>query len=96
MRDTLPRFVDIDGTLTDTKEKGGKTLATRMNTVRKWIRDGHPIVIWSANGTAYAKSFCRRNALNPLAAIGKPSACYDDNATLRPDGLRVLPPSELE
>lgn len=92
----LPIFVDIDGTLTDNDQKGGNPLQRRIDAVRLMIRNNKQVVVWSANGTAYAREFCRRHSLTPLAVIGKPRYCIDDHAGIRAQGLNILPPEKLD
>ena len=86
----FPIYVDIDGTLTDDPEYNrGKPLGRRIDKVRTWIRDGRPVVIWSAGGTEYAKLFCRKHSLNPMVAIGKPNFAIDDKPQIMGGGIRV-------
>lgn len=92
----LPIFVDIDGTLTDSPQKGGKPLLRRIDAVRLMIRSNKQVVVWSANGTEYAREFCRRHSLTPLAVIGKPNYCIDDNPQIRPKGVLSRPPEILD
>lgn len=91
-----PTFIDIDGTLTDDSKAGGKAIHARVKAVRKMIAAGDDIVIWSGTGTKYAVEFCNRYSIKPLAAIGKPELCVDDNPTIRPVGhVVVLDPKEF-
>ncbi len=91
----LPIYIDIDGTLTTAGRPGGAPALDRIDRVRQMIGRGIPVVIWSASGTEYARAFADRYDLHPLAAIGKPSYCIDDNPSLRP-GFLVVPPDELD
>jgi len=93
----FPTFVDIDGTLTDNPEyRLGKPLMRRIDKVRLMIRNGEPVVIWSAGGTEYAKEFCRKHALNPMAVLGKPFRVVDDHIAIFNDGVEVSPPEFLD
>lgn len=96
MSHDLPIFVDIDGTLTESDRKHGKPLSRRIDKLRIWIRNGKQVVVWSANGTQYAREFCRRHSLTPLAVLGKPMYCIDDNPEIRPDGLTIFDPVSLD
>ncbi len=81
-----PTFIDIDGTLTDDGKAGGKAIPSRVKAVKQMIAAGNDIVIWSGTGTKYAVEFCKAHGINPLAAIGKPERCVDDNPNIRPIG----------
>lgn len=97
MRLDFPIYVDIDGTLTDDPEyRRGKPLQRRIDAVRKMIRDGKPVVIWSAGGTEYAKEFCKHHALIPMAILGKPSRIIDDHPDIFNDGVIINPPTALD
>jgi len=93
---SLPIYVDIDGTLTDNSEPNGKPLPRRIDKVRLMIREGRQVVVWSANGTDYAREFCRRHGLHPMAVLGKPIFCIDDKPTIRKKALEVYPPDYLD
>ncbi len=90
----LPIYINIDGTLTTAHRPGGAPNLERIDSVRDMIERGMPVVIWSAGGTEYAQEFCARYKLSPVAALGKPSYCIDDNPNLRP-GFLVVSPDEL-
>ncbi len=91
-----PIFIDIDGTLTEDSKAGGKAIHARVKAVRKRIAAGEDIVIWSGTGTKYAVEFCKSHSIKPLAAIGKPEYCVDDNPNIRPVGrVVVLDPKEF-
>ena len=91
---TLPIFIDIDGTLTDSGLRDGKPIRSRIKYVQKLIYRGDPIVLWSASGTEYAKEFARTNQLDDaLAVIGKPKLFVDDNPVIRPiERMQVITP----
>jgi hydroxymethylpyrimidine pyrophosphatase-like HAD family hydrolase len=93
---SLPIYVDIDGTLTSEDVANGPPLQRRIDRVRLWIRDGKQVVVWSARGTEYAREFCRRHSLTPMAVLGKPNFCVDDKPTIRSGGLRVEEPTFLD
>lgn len=92
---TLPIYIDIDGTLTTAPRAHAAPNLTRIDNVRDMIERGVPVVIWSASGTEYVQQFCKRYNLRPLACLGKPSYCIDDNPSVRPTFL-VVPPDELD
>lgn len=97
MRLDFPIYVDIDGTLTDDPEyRRGKPLQRRIDHVRQLIRDGYPVVVWSAGGTDYAREFCRKHSLTPMAALGKPHFAVDDKPTIMGKGIFVRPPEYLD
>jgi hypothetical protein len=90
----LPIFIDIDGTLTSEAHKGdGPALVGRIEHVRRLIRSGAEVVIWSARGTAYARRFAKAHKLK-CTAIGKPSLCVDDKPAIRAAGLWVRSPED--
>ena len=91
----LPVYIDIDGTLTAVGGPGGAPVLERIDRVKQMIKCGVKVVIWSASGTEYARAFADRHDLHPLAVIGKPSYCIDDNPNLRPTFL-VMAPDELD
>lgn len=88
-------FIDIDGTLTDSPEYGGKPLIDRIKKIKYLISQGHEIVIWSGNGTAYAKKFAQDNDIvGTVCCIAKPTLLVDDNPTIRPLGrIKVVDPT---
>lgn len=93
----FPVYVDIDGTLTDDPEyRRGKPLQRRIDKVRQMIRDGFPVVVWSAGGTEYAREFCRKHSLTPLLAVGKPYFAVDDKPNITRQGIRVRTPEFLD
>ncbi len=94
-KNMLPIYIDIDGTLTDKDIKGGNPIQKRIDGVKKLIANGKDVVIWSANGTRYAKWFCQKHDIHPLAILGKPAFCIDDNPRIRPK-LRIIKPNWLE
>jgi ribonucleotide monophosphatase NagD (HAD superfamily) len=64
-----PIYVDIEGVLIDEQRK---PLQRRIDAVRLMIRNNKHVVVWSEEGTEYAREFCRRHSLTPLAVLGKP------------------------
>lgn len=92
----LPLYFDIDGTLTDSPVRGGKPLADRIAEVRRLIDQKVPVVLWSGGGTDYARAFADQHGLSPLACLGKPMACIDDNPTIRPsERMRIIAPEDF-
>ncbi len=93
----LPIYIDIDGTLTTTPyTKDGEVILTRINAVKDLINAGQEVVLWSGNGTEYAKEFATRHGLCAVC-IGKPDYCIDDNPKIRSgfDG-RIFSPKRLD
>lgn len=92
---SLPIFIDIDGTLTTTPDKAwGPVIAYRIDKIQRLVEEGHEVVLWSAGGSGYAKSFARRVGLGDLVTcIGKPRCIVDDTPYIRPDweGLKATP-----
>ena len=88
--DDLPLYVDIDGTLTDSKKRGGNPIHSRIEYIKYLISEGRPVVLWSATGTKYAKAFAEAHGIKAIACIGKPRACIDDCGTIRPIGKIVM------
>lgn len=87
-------FIDIDGTLTNSKRRDGDPIESRIKAVRQLILKGYGVVLWSATGTTYARMFAKKHNLNVLAAIAKPDVCIDDHAEIRKGGLKVFSPDE--
>ncbi len=82
-------FVDIDGTMTDGHdESDGTPRLEVIAKVKRLIRDGYPVYVWSGNALDYAISFCRRHGIQPCAILPKPNIIVDDNTNL-------LPPSRI-
>jgi hydroxymethylpyrimidine pyrophosphatase-like HAD family hydrolase len=90
-----PVFVDIDGTLTDKKTKGGNVIPKRLKRITDMLAAGHQIVMWSGGGTAYVKWFCEQHRIKGAIMIGKPELCVDDNPLIRPKSLQVQTPEEF-
>lgn len=91
----LPVYVDIDGTLTDAPGTAwGQVRAGALDVVRALCKQ-REVVVWSGRGTAYAKAFCEQHGIKPVAALGKPGLCFDDNSVIRPTGLAVATPEQL-
>jgi phosphoserine phosphatase len=90
-------YFDIDGTLTDDPEdKWGNPYVERIDKVRSIIEQGHDVLIWSGNGTDYAKAFCEKYNLHPMCAIGKPDFYFDDKRDIRAPGKMVhLEPDDI-
>ena len=83
-------FRDIDGTLTDNPDGLGNVFDDRLAKLQALIRQGHEVVVWSANGKEYARTFCDANGLSPVVALGKPDLVIDDKPTFRKAGLMAL------
>lgn len=80
-----PIFIDIDGTLTNEPEHPwGKVHTTRIDKINRLVELGYQIVIWSGNGTTYARAFAERHGLKGVFCIGKPQVFVDDNPKIRP------------
>ena len=90
----LPIYIDIDGTLTDCPNAGGRPIEERIEAIRQIIDSGQQaVVIWSGGGTDYATQFAKNHGLTGAICIGKPSMIVDDNPDIRPrDRMRVLSP----
>ena len=93
-----PLFIDIDGTLTcEAGRPWGGVIPARIAKVITMLKRGEQVVIWSGNGTTYARAFAVANGLTGAVCIGKPEACIDDNPDIRPrQAMPVLPPSTLD
>ena len=91
---TLPTYIDIDGTLTDTPHgQWGAPFEERLRAVRGLIEIGREVVIWSGGGTSYAKAFADKHGLSGAVCVGKPGLVVDDNPDIRPHGrMSVIPP----
>lgn len=77
--------MDIDGTLTNEPSRPwGKVNVRRLHKIQDLIASGRQVVIWSGNGTAYAREFAMCYGLAGAVAIGKPEVMVDDNPTIRP------------
>lgn len=97
MRGDFPIYIDIDGTLTNDPEFAkGSAIPKRIQKVKELIADNVPVIIWSAGGTQYARTFCEMNGLKPLLAVGKPHRCIDDKPLITGQGLLVIPASWLD
>jgi hydroxymethylpyrimidine pyrophosphatase-like HAD family hydrolase len=93
---SLPIYVDIDGTLTDSPNPNGKPLTRRIDKVRIWLREGRQVVVWSGNGMDYAREFCRRHGLHPTAVLGKPVYCIDADRKYPINVLEARAPETLD
>jgi|APSaa5957512535_1039671.scaffolds.fasta_scaffold16415_2 hydroxymethylpyrimidine pyrophosphatase-like HAD family hydrolase len=91
-------FCDIDGTLTDDPEnKWGKPNLKRIEYVINKINEGETVLVWSGNGTEYAKEFCKKYGIDPVCAIGKPDIYIDDKPKIRAEGKMVhVWPNEID
>lgn len=93
--DQRPLYVDIDGTLTDNGNGGGNIIQSRIDYIIRLIKEGHHVIIWSGNGTKYAKDFVAKHNIDCLA-IGKPETCVDDNPDIRPrDKMKIFTPEDF-
>ena len=92
---TLPIYIDIDGTLTDSPQRGGKPIESRIEKVRRMAQDGILIVLWSGGGEDYVRLFCQKNCIRVYKMLGKPQSCIDDNPNLR-SKLNIQPPKWLD
>lgn len=86
-------FIDIDNTLTIAREMWSPIDVEVVDKVKALIEAGHEVVIWSTGGRAYAKEFCAKYHLEPLAALGKPHFMVDDNPKVCK--FSWMPPSEF-
>lgn len=92
---TRPIYVDIDGTLTlDPGRAWGRPHAGRISRLRRLIREGQEVVLWSARGRDYARSFSAHYGIPATFCMSKPDRIIDDVPTIRP-GLAVEPPDAL-
>ncbi len=96
-----PIFIDIDGTLTDKPNQGGKVLLDRIAYIKRLVKEGRQVVVWSGGGTRYAVEWVQANGLDDLHdefgwdsgdlfAIGKPEVIVDDNPYIRPLGRMLI------
>ena len=100
---SLPIFIDIDGTLTHSQtgdpnreKQNGKPNFEMIEKVKNLINRKVEVVVWSGGGTKYAKDFCEKHEIYPLAVIGKPRICVDDNPTIRPkERIKILSPKDF-
>ncbi len=93
---TLPIYVDIDGTLTDVPNAmWGSVHPERIAYIQKLIAEGVEVYLWSGGGAKYARNFAKRHDIFPAACLGKPDWLVDDNANIRPGGLRRVAPEEF-
>jgi len=92
----LPIYIDIDGTLTDQPGGKGEIIKSRIAMVKRMIKAGQPVVIWSAAGCIYAKEFVKANGIDAIAAIGKPKLCIDDMKSIKWNGLKVRTPGYID
>ena len=92
-----PIFIDIDGTLTDKPNQGGKVLDDRVAHIRRLVRQGQSVVIWSGGGNLYAQDWVDANRLQGIVtAIGKPEKIVDDNPDIRPKGrMPIISPDDF-
>ncbi len=86
----LPLYVDIDGTLTDKPNQGGKVYPERISKIKEILKSGREVVLWTGGGTRYAKQFAKEHGLDGVICIGKPVCCIDDNPTIRPAGRMLI------
>ncbi len=87
MADTRPIFIDIDGTLTTHGNvQWADPIQSRIDQVKKMLRDGKSVVIWSGGGCEYARTWASAYGLDKAVCIGKPEMCVDDNPHIRPEG----------
>ena len=70
-------YIDIDGTLTDSQRRWAEPVPAMIDAVRALIDVGHEVVIWSG-ATRYARDWCAKNAVEPIAALGKPQVIVDN------------------
>ena len=92
---SLPIFIDVDGTLTSHGEiANSPAIKSRVDRVKLMINSGQKVIVWSARGEDYVRSFCHKNDIKPYLMIGKPLYCVDDKPTIRPN-LKVEQPEFL-
>ena len=93
---SLPIYIDIDGTLTDSPDtRWGRVIPGRIEAVKRLIAEGNLVVLWSAGSDEYAKEFAKKYELKVHAALGKPDICVDDKHDIRLNGLTVVGPNWL-
>ncbi len=90
-------FIDIDGTLTDNPTEPGKAIAERIEHIKQLVGQNQSVVIWSARGAAYARSFASEHGLLEIVtAIGKPEILVDDDPGIRAKGsMPIVSPEEF-
>ena len=89
-------FCDIDGTLTKDPRRGGEPRPDTINLLKDLIRRGYMVVLWSAGGTRYAKTFARKHGIRARTCIGKPDWIIDDKPGIRTPGhLTILSPEKF-
>ncbi len=92
-----PIYIDIDGTLTNNPTTTwGKVLQERIKKIKCLVAENTQVVVWSGNGTQYAKAFCEKHGIEGVVALGKPEYIVDDNPDIRPkERMPVLTPFEF-
>jgi hydroxymethylpyrimidine pyrophosphatase-like HAD family hydrolase len=99
-------YCDIDGTLTIPPEgykydgsamgKWREPNLKNIAKIKELIEQGHEVVIWTGGGRKYAKQFCRKYDIRPLAILAKPKILIDDNPNVRPlSTFRMIDPRKL-
>lgn len=81
-------YIDIDGTLTQEDRKNAPLRPGATTLIRKLLDRGDDVVLWSANGRAYADAFWRKHAMfvgiRFPTPMSKPDVIVDDNPNIRP------------
>ena len=90
-------FIDIDGTLTDNPTEPGNAIPERVERIKHLVGQNQSVVIWSARGAAYARSFASEHGLLEIVtAIGKPEILVDDDPGIRAKGsMPIVSPEEF-
>ncbi len=87
-------YCDIDGTLTDLPHAaGGAPRKDVIERLKLYIKRGHSVILWSANGAVYVEQFASEHGIEALACLKKPDMIIDDKKNIRPHGkdIPVLP-----
>lgn len=92
-----PIYIDIDGTLTDAPHaRFGNPHFDRIGGLKRLVRQGREVVLWSGGGTEYAVEFAIKYDIEGVTAIGKPDIIVDDNPFIRPVGkMPIVQPIAL-
>lgn len=92
-----PIYVDIDGTLTHWPRKGwGPPRLDVIEAVKKAIKDGHEVVLWSAGGAEYARQTAEKYGIKAIACMCKPGLVVDNDPHIRPPKrMRLIKPEEF-
>ena len=95
MRVATVVYIDIDGTLTHVDNGVLDGHEARIRGVRKLLKKGCEVVLWSGRGAAHCRAFAEKYELEGVDCKTKPHIVVDDNPNLRAV-LHINPPEWLE